>query len=91
MLALLCCAGVNALLHRVHDVSCTGSGTVRKVLTISPYLLGTMAGGAADCSFWERNLAVQCRVHELREGKRISVAAASKLLGNTLYNYKGTS
>jgi len=47
-----------------------------------------MAGGAADCSFWERNLAFQSRVHELREGKRISVAAASKILGNNMYGYK---
>lgn len=66
-----------------------GSGTVKKVIKISKYLLGTMAGGAADCSFWERNLAFQCRVHELREGKRISVAAASKLLGNTVFQYRG--
>jgi 20S proteasome subunit beta 5 len=66
-----------------------GSGSVKKVIEISRYLLGTMAGGAADCSFWERNLAFQCRVHELREGKRISVAAASKLLANTMYNYRG--
>merc|ERR1712196_563974 len=48
-----------------------------------------MAGGAADCSFWERNLAMQCRLHELREGKRISVAAASKLLGNIVFQYRG--
>jgi len=66
-----------------------GSGTVKKIIEISRYLLGTMAGGAADCSFWERNLAYQCRLHELREGKRISVAAASKLLGNTVYSYRG--
>jgi 20S proteasome subunit beta 5 len=66
-----------------------GSGTVKKVIEISRYLLGTMAGGAADCSYWERNLALQTRVHELREGKRISVAAASKLLSNTLYGYRG--
>jgi len=66
-----------------------GSGTVKKVIPISRYLLGTMAGGAADCSYWERNLAFKCRVHELREGKRISVAAASKLLANTLYGYRG--
>jgi 20S proteasome subunit beta 5 len=46
-----------------------GSGSVKKVIEISRYLLGTMAGGAADCSFWERNLAFQCRLHELREGK----------------------
>jgi len=66
-----------------------GSGTVKKVIEISKYLLGTMAGGAADCSFWERNLALRTRIYELREGKRISVAAASKLLGNTVYAYKG--
>lgn len=64
------------------------SGAVKKVIKISKYLLGTMAGGAADCSYWERNLAFQTRVHELREGKRISVAAASKLLANTVYNYR---
>jgi len=66
-----------------------GSGTVKKVIEISPFLLGTMAGGAADCSFWERNLSFQCRLHELREGRRISVAAASKLLGNQVYYYRG--
>jgi len=32
------------------------------VIEINPYLLGTMAGGAADCSFWERLLAKQCRL-----------------------------
>eukprot|EP00954_Amorphochlora_amoebiformis_P016035 1258713-Amorphochlora_amoeboformis.AAC.1 len=66
-----------------------GSGTVKKVIPIHKYLIGTMAGGAADCSFWERNLAMQCRLHELREGKRISVAAASKLLGNVVFQYRG--
>ena len=30
------------------------SGTVKKIIEINPYLLGTMAGGAADCAFWER-------------------------------------
>lgn len=66
-----------------------GSGSVQKVIRISKYLLGTMAGGAADCSFWERNLAMQTRVHELREGKRISTAAASKMLANVVYSYRG--
>ena len=37
------------------------SQTVKKVIEINPYLLGTMAGGAADCAFWERELAFQCR------------------------------
>lgn len=65
------------------------SGTVKKVIEINPFLLGTMAGGAADCSFWERNLGMQCRLYELRNRKRISVAAASKLLANTVNAYRG--
>eukprot|EP00545_Synedropsis_sp_CCMP1620_P001368 CAMPEP_0119015278 /NCGR_PEP_ID=MMETSP1176-20130426/10735_1 /TAXON_ID=265551 /ORGANISM="Synedropsis recta cf, Strain CCMP1620" /LENGTH=286 /DNA_ID=CAMNT_0006968557 /DNA_START=117 /DNA_END=977 /DNA_ORIENTATION=+ len=65
------------------------SGTVKKVIEINPFLLGTMAGGAADCSYWERNLGRQCRLYELRNGKRISVASASKLLANTMASYRG--
>ena len=38
------------------------SQTVKKVIEINPFLLGTMAGGAADCQFWQRNLGQQvCR------------------------------
>jgi len=65
------------------------SQTVKKVIEINPYLLGTMAGGAADCSFWERELGRQCRLFELRNKERISVAAASKILANIVYQYKG--
>jgi len=65
------------------------SQTVKKVIEINPYLLGTMAGGAADCAFWERNLGMQCRLYELRNKERISVAAASKLLANTMFQYRG--
>jgi 20S proteasome subunit beta 5 len=62
---------------------------VKKVIEINPYLLGTMAGGAADCAFWERRLGVQCRIFELRNKERISVAAASKILADILYSYRG--
>merc|ERR1712010_376056 len=65
------------------------SRDVKKVIEINPYLLGTMAGGAADCQFWERVLAMECRLYELRNKERISVAAASKLLANMVYQYKG--
>ncbi|KAI0981610.1 hypothetical protein GJ496_010379 [Pomphorhynchus laevis] len=65
------------------------SNTVKKVIEINPFLLGTMAGGAADCSLFERDLARSCRVYELRNKKRISVAAASKILCNQVYRYKG--
>merc|ERR1711976_403811 len=66
-----------------------GSGSVKKIIEINRYLLGTMAGGAADCTYWERVLSKQCRLYELRNRERISVAAASKLLANIVYNYKG--
>ena len=62
---------------------------MKKVIEINPYLLGTMAGGAADCQFWERNLGRQCRLYELAHGKRITVRGASKLLANTMFSYRG--
>ena len=43
----------------------------------------------ADCQFWETYLGMQCRLHELRNKERISVAAASKYLCNLVYSYKG--
>lgn len=73
----------------VYRGSYISSQTVKKVIEINPFLLGTMAGGAADCQFWERELGRQARLWELRNGERISIAAASKLLQNMVYNYKG--
>jgi 20S proteasome subunit beta 5 len=65
------------------------SQSVKKVIEINPYLLGTMAGGAADCSFWERELGRQCRLFELRNKERISVSSASKILANIMFAYRG--
>lgn len=65
------------------------SQTVKKVIEINSCLLGTMAGGAADCQYWLAWLGMQCRLHELRHKRRISVAAASKILANLVYGYKG--
>lgn len=65
------------------------SGKVRKVIEINEYLLGTMAGGAADCQFWERYLAMQCRIYELRNSEKISIAAASKILADICHSYRG--
>ncbi|NWU89716.1 PSB5 protein, partial [Upupa epops] len=65
------------------------SQSVQKVLELGGALLGTMAGGAADCSYWQRLLARQGRVYRLRNKEPISVAAASKLLANMVYQYKG--
>ncbi|ROL45042.1 Proteasome subunit beta type-8 [Anabarilius grahami] len=63
--------------------------TFNKVIEINPYLLGTMSGNAADCVYWERRLAKECRIYKLRNKTRISVAAASKLLANMMAEYRG--
>ncbi|KAM0928121.1 hypothetical protein ACQ4PT_002283 [Festuca glaucescens] len=65
------------------------SQIVRKIIEINPYMLGTMAGGAADCQFWHRNLGVKCRLHELANKRRIYIAGSSKTLANILYSYRG--
>lgn len=80
---------VIAVDSRASAGSYIASGSVKKVIEINPYLLGTMAGGAADCQYWETYLGIQCRLHELRNKERISVAAASKILSNLVYSYKG--
>jgi len=64
------------------------SQTVQKVLEINQFMLGTMAGGAADCQFWFRVISQECRLWELRNGTRITIAAASKILANITYGYR---
>jgi 20S proteasome subunit beta 5 len=66
-----------------------GSQKVRKVIEINDYLLGTMAGGAADCMFWERRLAQWCKLYELRHGEKVPVSAASQYLANMITQYRG--
>ncbi|XP_014256326.1 proteasome subunit beta type-5-like [Cimex lectularius] len=66
-----------------------GSQGMKKIVEINQFLLGTMAGGAADCVYWDRVLAKQCRMYELRNKERISTAAASKIMSNMAYSYKG--
>ncbi|RXN15156.1 proteasome subunit beta type-7-like protein [Labeo rohita] len=65
------------------------SKEANKVIEINPYLLGTMSGSAADCQYWERLLAKECRLYKLRNKQRISVSAASKLLSNMMLGYRG--
>lgn len=46
------------------------SQAVKKVIEINEYLLGTMAGGAADCFYWEMQLNRLCRLYELKHSVR---------------------
>ncbi|KAF1323279.1 Proteasome subunit beta type-5, partial [Globisporangium splendens] len=68
--------------------SFVASGQAKKVNPINDYMLATLAGSGADCQYWQRNLAIQCRLYELRNHHRISVRAASKLIANTCNYYK---
>ncbi|PHJ22356.1 proteasome subunit beta type [Cystoisospora suis] len=65
------------------------SQTVMKVIEISDIILGTMAGGAADCSYWERHMWLLCKLFELRNGEPIPVAAASNMLANIFFHWRG--
>lgn len=67
-----------------------GSQSVRKVVEINDLLLGTLAGGAADCTYWYRVLTMECRLYELRNKKKISLAAATKIMNNIIYSYKNS-
>eukprot|EP01061_Rhynchopus_euleeides_P007432 TRINITY_DN16480_c0_g1_i1.p1 TRINITY_DN16480_c0_g1~~TRINITY_DN16480_c0_g1_i1.p1 ORF type:complete len:278 (+),score=77.97 TRINITY_DN16480_c0_g1_i1:52-885(+) len=64
------------------------SATTQKVIPVNDFILGTMAGGAADCQYWLRVLCQECRLWELRNRQRPSVAVASKILSDITYHYK---
>lgn len=75
---------------RATQGSYISSGTTVKTIGINKYLIGTMAGGAADCQYWERELGRQVRLFELRNHmERVSVSTASKILANIMYAYRG--
>lgn len=80
---------VTAVDSRASLGSFVGSKTTQKVLPVNSHVLGTMAGGAADCTFWIRKLRCEAALHELTEGRRMSVSQASRLLSNALYELRG--
>lgn len=80
---------VVAVDSRATSGSYIASQTVNKVIEINKNLLGTMAGGAADCMFWEKVMGLHAKGYELANGRRITAAAASMYLSNSVYRYKG--
>lgn len=65
------------------------SQTVNKVIEVNKHLVGTMAGCAADCFYWEKDMGLHAKKFELMYGKRISAAAASMYLSSSIRYYKG--
>ncbi|KAF9764270.1 putative proteasome subunit beta type-5 [Nosema granulosis] len=80
---------VIAVDSRASAGSYIASQTVHKVIKVNKHLLGTMAGGAADCYYWEKLMGLKAKEYELMNDKRISVSAASMYLSDCVYNYKG--
>ena len=74
---------------RATQGSFISSGNVRKIIEVNDFILGTMAGGAADCFFWEKYVAMQCKLYQLRNGVRPTVAMASMILCSIMRQYKG--
>ena len=69
--------------------SFVGSKSVQKVIPVSKGILGTMAGGAADCSFWLRKLRAEAMLHELTDNTAMTPTRASRILANCLYRNRG--
>ena len=68
-----------------------GTGAAKKVIPLSKYCVGTMAGGAADCSFWLRYVAMERRNWEMNQsnGQPMTTSQTSKLLAKHLSQYVG--
>ncbi|XP_075663549.1 proteasome subunit beta type-5-B-like [Castanea sativa] len=60
------------------------SQSVKKIIEINPYMLGTMAGGAADCQFWHRNLGIKFIMWDLMDGKSSLVMMLESFITTTI-------
>ncbi|XP_048111036.1 proteasome subunit beta type-11a [Alosa alosa] len=63
---------------------------VAKITPIHSHLVVTSSGSGADCMLWERILAREIRLYQLRHGRRLSIVSAAKLLSLMLHPFKGT-
>jgi 20S proteasome subunit beta 5 len=68
-----------------------GSRTTDKVLPVTSSIIGTMAGGAADCLYWIRALSARMRMWEITEEVPASAEAAAHVLGAMLRQKRGLS
>lgn len=60
------------------------STTVKKVIPVSKTIVATMAGGAADCSFWIRKVAAELQKVAAIYKTEITVRSFATLLANTI-------
>lgn len=63
---------------------------VHKITPIHSHLVVTSSGSGADCMLWERILAREIRLYQLRHRHRLSIRGTAKLLSFMLHPFKGT-
>lgn len=63
---------------------------VHKITPIHSHLVVTSSGSGADCMLWERILAREIRLYQLRHRRRLPIRGAAKLLSFMLHPFKGT-
>lgn len=63
---------------------------VEKINPIHSHLVVTSSGSGADCMLWERILAREIRLYQLRHRRRLSIRGTAKLLSFMLHPFKGT-
>uniref|UniRef100_A0A668AHW2 Proteasome subunit beta n=1 Tax=Myripristis murdjan TaxID=586833 RepID=A0A668AHW2_9TELE len=61
-----------------------------KITPIHSHLVVTSSGSGADCVLWERILAREIRLYQLRYRRCLSISGAAKLLSFMLHPFKGT-
>jgi len=67
-----------------------GSRTTKKVFPISKFIVGTMAGGAADCTYFIRHATRVSRLLQCKSGASISVKSIAKMISNNLRESRGS-
>lgn len=63
---------------------------VNKISPIHSHLVVTSSGSGADCMLWERILAREIRLYQLRNRCCLSIRGSAKLLSFMLHPFKGT-
>lgn len=76
---------------RATSGSYIASQSVHKVIRVNKYLLSTMAGGAADCLYWEKRMGAFAKLYEVTNGRRLPVPAAVNYLRNCVVGKSGLS
>ncbi|XP_069819573.1 proteasome subunit beta type-11-like [Dendropsophus ebraccatus] len=66
------------------------SPDTRKAFLIHSHLMATTSGSSADCQFFGRALARECKLYKVRNGYMPSVRGAARMLSVLMMPFRGT-